>query len=85
MGDEMFLIEKGTVTLERMRHLGPGNSSTSTHGPLDQGKCADIHIFVCALMFTCFPCVLCYQNPFMLSLLQGAGAGACFVYAYVCT
>ena len=80
----MFLIEKGTVTLERMRNLGPGHSPISS-GPLDQGKYADMHMFVCKLACTCFAFVLCYKNLGTLRLWQGAGAGSYFVYAYVCT
>ena len=45
MGEEMFFIEKGEVTLERMRNLGPGHSSSFDPGPLDQGKYP--HMNVC--------------------------------------
>jgi hypothetical protein len=62
----MFFIEEGEVTLERMRNLGPGHSSSFAPGPLDQGKyphmnvclCARVHVyermFLCALGCTCF-------------------------------
>lgn len=81
----MFFIERGTVTLERMRNLGPGNSPVSTSGPLDQGKNADMNILVCELACTSFAHVLCFQNLGTPSVLRGAEAGAYFVYAHLCT
>ncbi len=55
MGEEMYLIEEGEITLERMRNLGPGHSSPFHPGPLDQGKYlvpTHEHMFMCALART---------------------------------
>ena len=44
----MFFIEEGEVTLERMRNLGPGHSSSFAPAPLDQGKYPHMNVCLCA-------------------------------------